>query len=84
LESHFTAAWGFVNIAKAFAINQFVIAPQPRAVLPDVADYVGAFVSLFEPTASLLLTSIFVQVVTLLMSIMEVSGSYLDRYHGLS
>jgi len=84
LESHFTAAWGFVNPAEAFAIKRHIIATPPRAVLPDVADYVGAVVSLFAPTASLLLRSIFVQVLTFLMSIMEVSGSYLDRDHGLS
>jgi len=83
LESHFTAVWGFVNTVEPFAIKQSIIAPQPRAVLPDVADYFCAFVSLFGHTASLLLTSIFVQVVKLIMSIMAVSVSYLDRDHGI-
>ena len=72
-----------MNTAEVFTVKQSVIVPKPRAVLPDVADYVGAFVSLFAAIGSLPLTSIFVEVVTLLMSIMQVSGSYLDRNHVL-
>jgi hypothetical protein len=73
-----------VNTVEAFTIKQFIIAPQPRAVLRDLADYVGTFVSLFAPTVPLPLTSNLAQVVTFLICIIDVPGSNLDGERGLS